>query len=68
MTRYAHVVSTTPPRIHDTRWDRIADIVLGLLFELTQQAARFGAAANPWSQLAVYDVDDFAPFTTDAVA
>lgn len=57
-----------PPMPAVTRWDRITDVVLDLLFELTQQAVRFGAAADSWSQLAVYDVDDFAPFTMEAVA
>ncbi|MET9461950.1 hypothetical protein ABZY05_44165 [Streptomyces canus] len=43
--------------------DRITSAVLDLLFDLTQQAARFGSGTNPWPQLAVYDVDDFASFT-----
>ncbi|MFK0111626.1 hypothetical protein [Streptomyces sp. NPDC091217] len=43
-------------------------MVLDLLFELTQQATRFGAVADPWSLLAVYDVDGFAPFTMGEVA
>ncbi|MFJ9752597.1 hypothetical protein [Streptomyces chartreusis] len=43
--------------------DRIACVVLGLLFDLCQQAARFGSGTNPWEHLAVYDVDDFALFT-----
>ncbi|MGW0576485.1 hypothetical protein ACWD25_11045 [Streptomyces sp. NPDC002920] len=47
----------------DARWDRITTIVLGLLFELTQQASRFAQGANSWEQLAVYDADDFAFFT-----
>ncbi|MFF3406701.1 hypothetical protein ACFYW8_10875 [Streptomyces sp. NPDC002742] len=42
--------------------DRIEAAVLALLFDLTQQAARFGAGTNPWAQLAAYDVDDFALF------
>ncbi|MET9411558.1 hypothetical protein ABZX90_38315 [Streptomyces sp. NPDC002935] len=42
--------------------DRIEVAVLALLFDLTQQAARFGAGTTPWAQLAAYDVDDFAPF------
>lgn len=45
------------------RMDRLAAIVLPLLFELTQQAARFSSGVNPWGQLAVYDDIDFAPFT-----
>ncbi|MFC4506547.1 MULTISPECIES: hypothetical protein [Streptomyces] len=45
------------------RWDRITTIVLGLLFELTQQASRLAQGANPWEQLAVYNTDDFALFT-----
>ncbi|WP_185149015.1 hypothetical protein [Streptomyces sp. Ag109_O5-1] len=48
--------------------DHITAIVLGLLFDLTQQIARFGAAADPWNQLAVYDADAFAPFTTEGRA
>ncbi|MFJ4836326.1 hypothetical protein ACIP79_41515 [Streptomyces sp. NPDC088747] len=48
--------------------DRIASTVLCLLFELTQQSARFGSGTSPWAQLAVYDVDDFAPFTTGGPA
>jgi hypothetical protein len=51
-----------------SRMDRINSVVLHLLFELTQQAARFGATTGPWGQLAVYDVDDFAPFTSRGAA
>ncbi|MFM9493689.1 hypothetical protein ACKI1Q_08625 [Streptomyces galilaeus] len=47
------------------RMDRITSVVLGLLFDLSQQAARFGSGTNPWGQLAVYDVDDFALFTRE---
>lgn len=50
------------------RWDRITATVLCLLFDMTQQVARFGAADDPWSQLAVYDVDGFAAFLTEGVA
>ncbi|WP_405878568.1 hypothetical protein OG762_07870 [Streptomyces sp. NBC_01136] len=45
------------------RMDRITAIVLCLLFDLTQQAARFNSGVNPWGQLAVYDDIDFALFT-----
>ncbi|WP_217561572.1 hypothetical protein [Streptomyces sp. GbtcB6] len=55
--------TTALPFSADARWDRIAATVLLLLFDLTQQAARFGSGIAPWGQLAVYDVDDFAPFT-----
>ncbi|MGW4982623.1 hypothetical protein [Streptomyces mirabilis] len=44
------------------RMDRMTAIALPLLFDLTQQAARFGSGIAPWGQLALYDVDDFAPF------
>ncbi|MCX5261789.1 hypothetical protein OOK27_48010 [Streptomyces canus] len=54
-----------PPAVLEgpSRMDRITSVVLDILFDLTQQAARFGSATNPWAQLAVYDVDDFASFT-----
>ena len=47
-----------------TREERIDQAVLELLFELTQLAARFNAHICPWGQLASYDADAFAPFTT----
>ncbi|MEV1083507.1 hypothetical protein AB0I98_35715 [Streptomyces sp. NPDC050211] len=50
------------------RMDRTAATVLCLLFDLTQQAARFGSGMNPWGQLALYDAEDFAPFTTGGPA
>ncbi|GAA5704811.1 MULTISPECIES: hypothetical protein [Streptomyces] len=45
--------------------DRITSVVLCLLFDLAQQAARFGSGINPWGQLAVYDGDDFSLFTAE---
>ncbi|MFE1841674.1 hypothetical protein [Streptomyces sviceus] len=51
-----------------SRMDRITSAVLHLLFDLTQQAARFGAATNPWAQLGVYDIDDFSAFTAGGPA
>lgn len=45
-----------------SRMDRITDVVLDLLFELTQQTARFAVGVDPWRSLAVYDADGFAPF------
>ncbi|MEU9405138.1 hypothetical protein AB0E08_05425 [Streptomyces sp. NPDC048281] len=54
--------------LSEASWDHVTATVMGLLFELTQQIARFGAAADPWNQLAVYDVDGFAPFTTEGRA
>ncbi|MGW7046413.1 hypothetical protein ACWGDT_27745 [Streptomyces avermitilis] len=48
--------------------DRITSIVLCMLFDLAQQAARFGSGINPWGQLAVYDGDDFALFTAGGSA
>lgn len=50
------------------RWERITATVLALLFDLTQQAARFGCGTSPWVQLAVYDADGFASFTAGASA
>jgi hypothetical protein len=50
------------------RWDRITATVLSLLFDLTQQAARFSSGSTPWGQLAVYDAEAFAPFTRDGAA
>ncbi|QIY76515.1 hypothetical protein HEP84_54545 [Streptomyces sp. RLB1-33] len=41
----------------------ITATVLSLLFDLSQQAARFNSGVNPWGQLAVYDDIDFALFT-----
>ncbi|MCX5233926.1 hypothetical protein OG824_01570 [Streptomyces prunicolor] len=46
------------------RMDRITAVVLNLLFDLTQQAARFSSGPQPWASLATYDADDFASFTT----
>ncbi|MFJ6705664.1 MULTISPECIES: hypothetical protein [unclassified Streptomyces] len=60
----APVRTTVLPAIAEDSWDRITAIVLALLFDLTQQSARFGAAVDPWNQLWVYDVDGYAPFTT----
>ncbi|MER7568921.1 hypothetical protein ABTZ93_39235 [Streptomyces sp. NPDC097941] len=51
-----------------SQMDRITSAVLDILFDLTQQAARFGNGTNPWAQLAVYDVDDFASFTAGGPA
>ncbi|MDH6499526.1 hypothetical protein M2156_005745 [Streptomyces sp. SAI-149] len=68
MPQHALTSRAVPCQSAGARWDRITDIVLDLLFELTQQVARFSVAADPWSQLAVYDVDDFAPFTMEGVA
>ncbi|MFM9538663.1 hypothetical protein ACKI1I_42560 [Streptomyces turgidiscabies] len=49
---------------HDPgRADRLAEVVLGLLLDLTQQAARFGSSNTPWTHLSVYDPDAFASFT-----
>ncbi|MFF3378131.1 hypothetical protein ACFYXF_34910 [Streptomyces sp. NPDC002680] len=45
------------------RADRITAVVLDLLFDLTQQAARFGSSTNPWAHLTTYDADAFASFT-----
>ncbi|MEU9270042.1 hypothetical protein AB0E04_31945 [Streptomyces sp. NPDC048251] len=59
--------TTVLPSPADVRWDRIAATVLALLFDLTQQAARFRSGIAPWGQLAVYDVDDFAPFMVGGV-
>jgi hypothetical protein len=41
-----------------------AATVLSLLFDLAQQAARVGIGPDPWKQLAEYDADAFAAFTT----
>jgi hypothetical protein len=38
-----------------SRMDRITDVVLDLLFELTQQTARFGVGLDPWRSLTVHD-------------
>ncbi|WP_158711670.1 hypothetical protein [Streptomyces xylophagus] len=43
--------------------DRITVVVLHLLFDLTQQAARFCSGPQPWDSLADYDADEFASFT-----
>ncbi|WP_405969110.1 hypothetical protein OG496_00865 [Streptomyces sp. NBC_00988] len=43
--------------------DRITAVVLELLFDLTQQAARVSTGPQPWASLAAYDTDDFASFT-----
>ena len=43
--------------------ERIAAVVLNLLFDLTQQAARFSSGPRPWAALADYDADEFASFT-----
>jgi hypothetical protein len=43
--------------------DHITAVVLDLLFDLTQQAARFDSGPQPWASLAAYDADDFASFT-----
>ncbi|MFD4560526.1 hypothetical protein ACFWP5_40480 [Streptomyces sp. NPDC058469] len=45
------------------RMERITAVMRDLLFDLTQQAARFGAGPQPWAALAVYDADEFASFT-----
>ncbi|MET8029664.1 hypothetical protein [Streptomyces avermitilis] len=50
------------------RMDGITSVVLCLLFDLAQQAARFGSDISPWGQLAVYDGDDFALFTAGGSA
>ncbi|MGW3651685.1 hypothetical protein [Streptomyces sp. NPDC000878] len=46
------------------REERIDQVVLELLFGLTQLAARFNTHICPWGQLPSYDVEAFAPFTT----
>ncbi|MFM9760781.1 hypothetical protein [Streptomyces scabiei] len=38
-----------------SRMDRITDVVLDLLFELTQQTARFVVGLDPWRSLTVHD-------------
>ncbi|UUU31981.1 hypothetical protein JIX56_19880 [Streptomyces sp. CA-210063] len=38
-----------------TRMDRITDVVLDLLFDLTQQTARFVVGPDPWRSLTVHD-------------
>ena len=45
------------------RMERITEVVLNLLFELTQQAARFRSGPQPWAALTAYDADEFASFT-----
>lgn len=45
--------------------DRITDVVLDLLFDLIQQAVRFGCRAGQWDLLAVYDADGYAAFIAD---
>ncbi|MGW0822530.1 hypothetical protein [Streptomyces sp. NPDC002845] len=47
------------------RTDRITALVLSLLFDLTQQSARFSSGIAPWGQLSLYDTDDFAPFMAE---
>lgn len=47
------------------RMDRITDVVLDLLFDLIQQAVRFGCRAGQWDLLAVYDADGYAAFIAD---
>ncbi|MFF7171614.1 hypothetical protein [Streptomyces pseudovenezuelae] len=37
------------------RMDRITDVVLDLLFDLTQQTARFVVGLDPWRPLTVHD-------------
>ncbi|MEV7393961.1 hypothetical protein [Streptomyces sp. NPDC091215] len=54
--------------LSEASWDHVNALMMGLLFDLTQQIARFGAAADPWNQLAVYDTDGYAPFTTQGRA
>ncbi|MEV6483349.1 hypothetical protein [Streptomyces sp. NPDC051576] len=48
--------------------ERITAVVLDLLFDLAQQAARFGSCPQPWASPAAYDTDDFASFTTGGPA
>ncbi|MGW3651059.1 hypothetical protein [Streptomyces sp. NPDC000878] len=38
-----------------SRMDRITDVVLDLLFDLTQQTARFVVGLDPWRPLTVHD-------------
>ena len=45
------------------RMERITTVVRDLLFDLTQQAARFSSGPQPWAALAAYDADEFASFT-----
>lgn len=59
---------TTDLRHADACWDRITAIVLCLLFEMTQQAARFGSGINPWGHLAAYDAEAFTPFSVGGPA
>ncbi|MEU2587282.1 hypothetical protein ABZ612_31060 [Streptomyces avermitilis] len=71
LPRAAEIQRLSPAAIEDPaadldcsdRMDRITSVVLCQLFDLAQQAARFGSGINPWGQLAAYDGDDFALFT-----
>ncbi|MDX3024960.1 hypothetical protein [Streptomyces acidiscabies] len=55
-TRHTTVPDTSRTRLAPAhRADRILTVVEGLLFDLAQQAARFGARTDPWAQLAVYE-------------
>ncbi|MEU6230526.1 hypothetical protein [Streptomyces sp. NPDC047042] len=57
-----HIVSRYAEH-RPSRTDRITAVMLHLLFDLTQQTARFGSSSNPWAHLAAYDADHFAAFT-----
>ena len=53
---WSSAASLVPPALAD-------GTVLHLLFDLTQQSARFESVPDAWNQLAVYDTDGFAAFT-----
>ncbi|ELP61493.1 hypothetical protein PV735_31985 [Streptomyces turgidiscabies] len=56
------------PEHRPGRADRIAGVILHLLFDLTQETARFGSSSNPWTHLAAYDTDAFAAFLPGELA
>ncbi len=60
----AQAVQRVAPTVKEMTDHRALD----LLFELTQQAARFRSGTDPWASLAMYDADGFAAFTTRGAA
>ncbi|MGW0332267.1 hypothetical protein ACWD0J_10420 [Streptomyces sp. NPDC003011] len=74
LRRAAPAVKETisPPRpavlVGTSPMDRTTNTVLDLLFEPTQQAARFSSGTKPRAPLAAYDIDDFALFTAGGAA
>ncbi|MEU9167705.1 hypothetical protein AB0D34_07910 [Streptomyces sp. NPDC048420] len=54
-----------PRRVPTVRHEPLSSAtVLSLLFDLAQLVARFGVVPDPWSQLAAYDTEAFAAFTS----